>query len=85
MGRNMRSTEGHGDKFDLVELYHSFEQLCEEEGLGAADEGELANLKQAMTDAYVRKDCGGFLDALCRAQLARDGISYERHLPADDS
>jgi hypothetical protein len=85
MGRILRSTEGRGDEFDLVELYHSFEQLCEEEGPGAADEGELANLKRAMTDAYMRKDCGRFLDALSRAQLLRDGIPYELHLPADDS
>jgi hypothetical protein len=24
------------------------------------------------------------LDALCRAQLLRDGIPYRRHSPADD-
>jgi len=80
----LRSTEGRGDYFDLVELYCSFEELCEEEGPGAADEGELAELKRAMTDAFVRHDCAAFLDALSRAQLIREGIRYERHLPAED-
>jgi hypothetical protein len=80
----LRSTEGRGDDFDLVELYCSFEQLCEEEGPGAADEGELADLKRAMTDAYVRKDAAGFLEALSKAMSLRDGIRYERHSPVDD-
>jgi hypothetical protein len=80
----MRPTEGRADEFDLVELYASFEQLCEEEGPGAADEGELADLKRAMTDAYLRMDVAAFLDALSKAMSLRDGIRYESHRPVED-
>ena len=84
MKRKTRFRKGYVVPSELVEMYHSFERLCDEEGPGAADEGELANLIQEMTEAYLRKDRTGFLDALSRAMQARDGPSYAPRLFADD-
>jgi hypothetical protein len=56
MKRNCRFTEGPGPDRELFDLYTQFEELCEIEGPGAADEGDLSRLKQEMTAAWLRGD-----------------------------
>jgi len=65
--------EGPGPDSELVEIFHDFEELCEIEGPGAADEGDLARLRQEMTDACAKRNRSAFLDRLAKAMLLRDG------------
>jgi len=61
----------------LCELYSQFEELCEIEGPGAADEGDLCRLRHEMTDACMAGDSVTFLDALSKAMLLRDGTGLD--------
>jgi hypothetical protein len=79
MRRQKRPSEGPGPGPKLFELYARFEELCETEGPGAADEGDLARVKQQMTAACVAGDEGRFLAFLSKALLLRDrgtGFDY---------
>jgi hypothetical protein len=72
MRRHRRPSEGPGPDPQLYELYLQFEELCEIEGPGAADEGDLARLKQEMTTACVAGHEARFLALLSEAMLRRN-------------
>jgi hypothetical protein len=79
MERTPGSFEGPGPGPKLFELYARFEELCEIKGPGAADEGDLARLRQQMTAACIAGDEGRFLENLSKALLLRDrgtGFDY---------
>ena len=69
--------EGPGPDQSLIDLYYQFEELCEVEGPGAADEGDLCRLRHEMTDACLVGDAVTFMDRLARAMLLRDGKSFD--------
>ena len=69
-------SEGPGPDQALVELYQQFDDLCEIEGPGAADEGDLCRLRQKMTEAFMAGDAASFLALLSEAMLARDGMIF---------
>lgn len=78
MGGKCRFTEGPGPDRELYELYTQFEELCEIEGPGAADEGDLSRLRQEMTEACLAGNKVKFLDRLSRALELRDrGTTFE--------
>jgi hypothetical protein len=70
-------TEGPGPDQALIKLFHDFEELCEVEGPGAADEGDLCGLRQRMTEACMANDAMTFLDLLAEAMLRRDGSKFD--------
>lgn len=73
MGRDKRLTEGPRPNRALADLYKQFEDLCEIEGQGAADEGDLCRLRHEMTEACMTGDGARFLAALGEAMWRRDG------------
>jgi hypothetical protein len=73
MRPNKGPPEGPGPDQSLIDLYSQFEELCEVEGPGAADEGDLCRLRQEMTAACIAGDRVRFLDRLARAMHFRDG------------
>jgi hypothetical protein len=81
MGRFIRLTEGPGPNPKLFALYEQFEQLCDNEGPGAADEGDLSRLRQEMTAACISGNEAGFLAALSEAMLRQAGITNTDYLP----
>jgi hypothetical protein len=69
--------EGPGPDQTLFNLYQQFEELCEIEGPGAADEGDLCRLRHEMTDAWIAGDSVAFLGILAEAMSRRDGTSFD--------
>jgi hypothetical protein len=61
----------------MLDLFSEFEELCEIEGPGAADTGDLCRLKHKMTDAFAAGDCSRFLGLLAKAMCIRDGMSLD--------
>jgi len=77
MRPNKGPPEGPGPDQTLIDLYMQFEELCEVEGPGAADEGDLCRLRHEMTDACLAGDPVTFMDRLTRAMILRDGKSFD--------
>jgi hypothetical protein len=70
-------TEGPGPDLNLIELFQQFEELCEIEGSGAADEGDLCRLRHGMTEAFTTGNVRLFLDRLAKAMSLRDGDGFD--------
>jgi hypothetical protein len=77
MRREKRPREGPDPDPGLVDLFHQFEKLCEIEGPGAADEGDLSRLRREMTDCFLSGDSLAFLATLSQAMRLRDGIGLD--------
>lgn len=74
----LRSAEGTRTSKELMlDLFTDFEQLIESEGPGAADLGDLCEMKHKMTDAFAVGDCSRFLGLLAEAMSLRDGRQFD--------
>jgi hypothetical protein len=76
MRLNRGPPEGPGPNQALVDLFHQFEELCEVEGPGAADEEDLCRLRHEMTEACMAGNARRFLDRLAKAMSLRDGSGF---------